>query len=145
MNPGHLIALVFACGTVRLSRNQYDKMCRLELMFYRGGLSEVSFPSYSTLKRKVEALGIHFSHAGSCVHTFCSNKSLANRWECANLNTNVDQDAHSRNDSRIGNETRGQNTKELPVAIFAPSQWALMDVYIGPNCREMPGDGVDSR
>jgi hypothetical protein len=145
INSGHIIALLFACGTIRLSRNEYDEMRRLVSTFSRGGRNDVSFPSYSTLKRKLEALAIQFSYDGSCVHTFCSNKSPADHLDCANLNTNVDHDAHSGNDDRIGNETRGQNNKKLPAVIVAPSQWALMDVYIGPNCREMLGDGVDSK
>jgi hypothetical protein len=145
MNPGHIIALVFTFETVRSSRNQYDEMCRLVSMFSRGGPNEVSFPSYSTLMRKVEALAIQFLYAGSCVHTFCSNKSPADRWECAPLNTNVDHDANPGNDARIFNETTGQSTKELPVVIVAPSQWALMDVSTGPIYRAMFGEGVESR
>jgi hypothetical protein len=122
MNPGHIVALEFACGTARLSRNQYDEMCRLVSMFSRGGPNELIFLSYSTLKRKVEALAIQFSYAGSCVHTFCSNKSPADRWECAPLNTNVDHDANPGNDARTCNETTGQSAKELPVVIVSPSQ-----------------------
>jgi hypothetical protein len=114
-------------------------------MFSRGGPKDVSFPSYSTLKRKVEALAIRFLYAGSSVHTFCSNKSSADRWECAPLNTDVDHDANSGNYARIGSETKGQNTKELPVVIVAPSQWALMDVSVGTIYRAMLGEEVDSR
>lgn len=145
MDPRNIIALIFACGTNRFSRNQYDETCRLVWMFSRDGPNEMKFPSYSTLKRKVEVMAIFHSYAGSRIHTYTSHNSFGGRWETLPFKASTDNVANLNSGSGVEEADRaGTEPKTHPVVIILPSQWVLMDVATGPIYRLMFGERIDS-
>lgn len=145
INAGNLIGLIMACGSTRLSRNEYNELCRLVSLSSRGGPNELSLPSYSTLKKRVEALAIQFSYAGSYVHYFRSKNSSADRWELAPSADTAERSGIPNSTAGIENIGRtGREPKELPVVIVLPSQWVLLDVCTGPIYRLMFGTSVGS-
>jgi hypothetical protein len=70
MDPFNLIVLIFACGTVRFSKAQYEQVRRFTRMISKLSHNAMKLSCYTTLKRKVEFVALKFSYAGSTFHSF---------------------------------------------------------------------------
>jgi hypothetical protein len=118
MDPVNLIALIFACGTVRFTKARYEQVRRFTWMISKLSHNEMKLPCYTTLKRKVEFVVLKFAYAGSTFHSFpsCSRLATASR---SNAALSIEG---SLSDGRCFQR----------VVIVGPSEWALLDVSTGP-------------
>jgi hypothetical protein len=114
MDPVNLIALIFACGTVRFSKAQDEHVHRFTRMISKLSHNGMKLPCYTTLKRKVEFVALMFSYAGSTFHSFRSSSRLV---------------AASRRNAALTIEGPPSDDRcFLLVLVVHPSQWALLDV-----------------